>query len=154
MVVLFSIAHLVGHNFRTRLAYFLTLFAVWDIFYYVWLKVLLDWPGSVMDWDVLFLIPTTWAGPVLAPVLISLTMLFMAVGILYRESRGRPLTAGKGHILIFIVISIVLVGLFCWTGRYITHTDYDKYFSWTLFIAGEIVTIVLFLKCYAQGAPS
>ena len=32
------------------------------------------WPRSVFDWDILFLIPLPWWGPVLAPVLIASLM--------------------------------------------------------------------------------
>src|SRR4030043_1288929 len=72
LVVIFTASWLFGRNLRQRFAFFLTIFAVWDIFYYVWLKVLINWPASIMDWDILFLIPTVWAGPVIAPILISI----------------------------------------------------------------------------------
>ena len=48
---------------------------MWDIFYYVWLKVMSGWPGSLFDWDVLFLLPLPWWGPVIAPVSIALLMI-------------------------------------------------------------------------------
>ncbi len=50
-------------------------FGVWDIFYYVFLKVMCDWPRSLFDWDILFLLPLPWWGPVLAPVSIALLMI-------------------------------------------------------------------------------
>jgi hypothetical protein len=46
---------------------FLYAFAMWDIFYYVWLKILINWPPSLLTWDLLFLIPVPWVSPVLAP---------------------------------------------------------------------------------------
>jgi len=49
---------------------------VWDIAYYVFLRVMCGWPHSLLDWDVLFLLPLPWWGPVLAPVLIALLMIF------------------------------------------------------------------------------
>ncbi len=49
-----------------RLAVFLFIFGVWDIFYYIGLKIFLNWPESLFTWDILFLIPITWIGPVLA----------------------------------------------------------------------------------------
>ena len=55
-------------------ACFAFVFGVWDIFYYVWLKALLGWPASLLTWDVLFLIPVVWAGPVLSPILVALAM--------------------------------------------------------------------------------
>ena len=147
LVVLFTIAHLIGTNFLTRLAWFLTLFAVWDIFYYVWLKVLLNWPGSFMEWDVLFLIPTTWAGPILAPIIISLTMLLIAVTILYRQAKARPLSAGGFHLTAFLLISIVLIVLFCYAGQHITDPDYNNYFSWPIFLACETAALLIFIIC-------
>jgi hypothetical protein len=57
---------------------------VWDVFYYVWLKVILDWPASLSDWDILFLIPLPWIGPVIAPVLISLLMIVCGLTIAVR----------------------------------------------------------------------
>ena len=48
---------------------------VWDICYYVFLKVICGWPHSLLDWDILFLLPLPWWGPVLAPVLIALLMI-------------------------------------------------------------------------------
>ena len=40
-------------------------FGIWDIFYYVFLKIIYDWPKSLFDWDILFLIPLPWWGPVI-----------------------------------------------------------------------------------------
>ncbi len=88
LVMLVSIGILAARKFSTGLAWFIYSFAIWDIFYYVFLTVILDWPESLMAWDVLFLIPTTWTGPVLTPVLVSLSMILFAGFILYRDERG------------------------------------------------------------------
>jgi hypothetical protein len=53
------------------LAAFSFVFGLWDIFYYLWLKVLLGWPVTLMEWDILFLIPWAWLGPWPAPVIIA-----------------------------------------------------------------------------------
>src|SRR5690606_3193495 len=74
LVLILTAAWLFGRSRQERVAYFLVIFAVWDVFYYVWLKVLLNWPASIMDWDILFLIPAVWASPVLYPVLVSALM--------------------------------------------------------------------------------
>ncbi len=151
LVVLLSSSYLIGSNLRSRLACFLTLFAIWDIFYYVWLKVLLNWPASIMDWDILFLIPSPWAGPVLAPVIISVTMLLMALAILYREGHGRPLRLTLPCIVGFISISIVFIGMFCWAGMHITEAGYKSCFSWSVFAGGELLGVALFLVCYLRS---
>jgi len=78
LIMLGSISYLVSKKFYVWLAYFLLTFATWDIFYYVWLKLLLDWPATILDWDVLFFIPIVWVGPVLAPIICSIVMLMFS----------------------------------------------------------------------------
>ena len=75
LVMLVVVGGLAGRTARARLAYTSIAFGVWDIFYYVWLKVMSGWPGSLFDWDVLFLLPLPWWGPVIAPVSIALLMI-------------------------------------------------------------------------------
>lgn len=89
MVMLVSVGLLLSRKFSTGFAWFLYTFAIWDICYYIFLKLLLGWPESLLTWDVLFLIPTTWTGPVLAPVMLSLTMILLALVILTGDDRGR-----------------------------------------------------------------
>ena len=151
MVLILSGAWLFGRNLQQRFAYFLTIFAVWDIFYYIWLKVLIGWPVSIMDWDILFLIPITWAGPVLAPALISITLLLFAVVILYRDSYGRPIRASRIEWLGFISAAVVVVISFCIAGRHITDPDYQSHFYWPVFAAGLLAAIVLFVKCLLKS---
>jgi hypothetical protein len=76
LVMLFAVGFLAGRNWRSKLGYAAIAFGVWDIFYYVFLKIICGWPHSLFDWDVLFLLPLPWWGPVLAPVLISLLLIF------------------------------------------------------------------------------
>ena len=147
IVLILTGAWLFGRNLQQRFAYFLTIFAVWDIFYYVWLKVLLNWPARISDWDILFLIPVAWAGPVVAPVLISITLLVFAIMIFYRDCYGRPIRASRIEWPGFIAAAVVVVVSFCIAGRHIAEPDYQSYFYWPVFAAGQIGAIALFVKC-------
>ncbi len=89
LIMMLAVGFLAAKRFSTGLAWFIYTFAIWDIFYYVFLKLLLGWPPSLMTWDVLFLIPTTWTGPVLAPVLVSLTMILLAMVVLVHAEKGK-----------------------------------------------------------------
>lgn len=82
IIMLLSVALLAGHSLITCAAYFLLAFGVWDIFYYVFLKIILDWPESFSTTDVFFLIPTPWIGPVWLPVLLSAIIITIALIIL------------------------------------------------------------------------
>ena len=86
MVMLICIGLLAGKTFSVRFAWFMYSFAIWDIFYYVFLRLLIGWPESLMTWDVLFLIPATWTGPVLCPLILTgIMILFSGIIILYAE---------------------------------------------------------------------
>ena len=146
IVLMLSASYLFGKNNQQRFAFFLTIFAVWDIFYYIWLKVLIDWPSSIIDWDILFLIPVAWAGPVLAPVIISFTLLAFAVIILYRSSCGKPIRPTLAGWLLFILAALIVVVSFCIAGLHIAEPDFKSHFHWPLFAAGLLSAIALFTK--------
>jgi hypothetical protein len=78
---------LAGHSWRTKIGYALVAFGVWDVFYYVFLRVICGWPASIADWDILFLLPLPWWGPVAAPV--SIALLMVAWGTLVTQSGDR-----------------------------------------------------------------
>ena len=95
LVMLAAIGVLAGRNGRTRLGYAAIAFGVWDVFYYVFLKLISGWPTSLFDWDVLFLLPLPWWGPVLAPVCIALLMIVWGTQVTGRAAGGAadPLTS-------------------------------------------------------------
>jgi len=66
---------LAGRTWRARLGYTAIAFGFWDILYYVFLRIISGWPASPFDWDILFLLPLPWWGPVLAPVSIASLMI-------------------------------------------------------------------------------
>lgn len=147
MVLILTGAWLSGRNRQQRVAYFLVIFAVWDIFYYVWLKVLINWPASIMDWDILFLIPVTWASPVLYPVLISILWLAFAVVILCRSSCARPVKATLPDWLGFLVSGLIMIVSFCIAGVHATEQDFASHFYRSLFAAGYLLCAATFVKC-------
>lgn len=151
IVLILTAAWLFGQGPQQRFAYFLTIFAVWDIFYYVWLKALLDWPASIMDWDILFLMPLIWASPVLAPLLVSAALLIFAIIILYRCSCDRPLKVTLKDWLIFAGAGLIVITSFCIAGRHISKPDFRSHFYWPLFAIGYISAIASFLICLLRN---
>lgn len=87
IVVLLVVALLIGRKRLEKLAIFLWVFAIWDIFYYIWLKVLIDWPPSLATIDCLFLIPGPWLAPVYVPLLASLVMMGVAIFLLRKAEK-------------------------------------------------------------------
>ena len=131
IIMLLGIALIAGKTALARFAYFIYAFAIWDIFYYVFLYLLIGWPQSLLTWDVLFFIPTTWIGPVVAPVINSFTMIGLALVIL----------------LVHPSKSLLKLGWFVWTllieGSIIIIISYThEYFSFMLqlFSFGQIIS--------------
>jgi len=119
MVMLFTVGMLAGRTWRARIGYFVIGFGVWDIFYYVFLKAMCGWPHSLLDWDVLFLLPVPWWGPVLAPVLISLLMIFW--GTLASRSEGNIERTPGSTLSNWHVWALNFAGVF--TALYVFMTD-------------------------------
>lgn len=87
LVMLFTVGRLAGTTWRSRVGYMFIAFGVWDICYYVFLKAMCDWPRTLMDWDLLFLLPLPWWGPVLAPVLIATLMILWGTSAVFFEQK-------------------------------------------------------------------
>jgi hypothetical protein len=75
LVMIATLGILAGRTWRRRAGYAALAFGAWDIFYYVFLRIMTGWPRTLLDWDILFLLPLPWWGPVLAPVSIALLMI-------------------------------------------------------------------------------
>jgi hypothetical protein len=159
IVMLISLGIIAGSNFYQRLSFFLLCFGIWDIFYYVWLKVLLNWPPSFLTWDILFLIPVVWAGPVLAPIITAITMVIISGCILSFQQKGYPvrikflewglLFSGTSLILITFIRGypkiIIQTGVISQSLVLRTNPHFQKIiahyvpadYQWLLFMAGE-----------------
>ena len=88
IVMLLTVGWLARRQLQDQLGHFVFAFGVWDIAYYGWLVVIEGWPRSPLDWDVLFLIPVPWWGPVLAPALIAAVMCVGGAAAVLGADRG------------------------------------------------------------------
>jgi hypothetical protein len=101
LFMLLSLGWIAGQKLQSRLGFTLVAFGVWDIFYYLWLKVFIAWPTTLLDPDLLFLIPLPWWGPVIAPILISLLMIMGGTLAILREEQG--------HVIRFMITEAIVL---------------------------------------------
>ncbi|MBI2430483.1 MAG: hypothetical protein HYV39_00470 [Candidatus Levybacteria bacterium] len=88
LIMLASVAALVGKKIKEQIAYFFLAFGVWDIFYYIFLRLTIGWPVSFSDIDIFFLLPVPWVGPVFVPVVISSILITGSLFYLLRLKKG------------------------------------------------------------------
>jgi len=142
MVMLLTVSILAAYNWRTRLAMFFLAFGVWDILYYVGLKIFLNWPSSIMDWDTLFLIPMPWYSPVIVPVLISLYFVGGSIFIVMHEGNGTKLKFSPIVVILqFLAFCIWLVSFMNNTAQINAFGYENVNYSWLLFIIALILGI-------------
>ena len=109
LIMLLMVGILAGRTWRSRLGYLAIAFGVWDIFYYIFLKLLCGWPHSVLDWDILFLLPLPWWGPVLPPVSIALLMILWGTLVsIWRVPAALNSSEWKVWMLNFLGIALAL----------------------------------------------
>ena len=168
IVMLFSIGIVAGTNFYERFAYFLFCFGIWDIFYYICLKILLNWPPSLLTWDILFLIPVVWVGPVLAPLICAITMIMIAGCILFFQQRGYHVRINSLDWVLLFLGAFIIFSTFIWDytkiiiqGGFISSLSalganpvFEKevsqyiptFYQWPIFIMGEILILYVLIR--------
>ena len=159
LIMLLTVGWLAGRTWRSRLAYTLLAFGIWDIAYYLWLVPLTAWPQSLGDWDILFLIPLPWWGPVWAPMSIALLMICFGVLVGKNDAPERPLWPGRAALLsallggllalqVFIADSLALV----LTGGGLAELRdlLPQQFNWPVFLVALALMAVPVLEVWQQ----
>jgi hypothetical protein len=137
LVMIATLGMLAGRTWRHRAGYAALAFGAWDIFYYVFLRVMTDWPRTLLDWDILFLLPLPWWGPVLAPVSIALIMIVW--GTLATQSGDETTEAPQAWVLggAGIVLALAVFMTDAWRalpdGRDAVLQVLPATFNWPLF---------------------
>jgi len=151
LAMMASVAVLAGRNFIERFGFFCYTFGVWDIFYYVFLKIAINWPESLFTWDLLFLIPLPWVGPVWAPILCSLFFILFCLLIVRAEDLGRPLRPHLVEWLLSILGGLMIIASFCEQFRDVIAEKIPQSFAWHLFFPGLGLCIAAFVRAYLRA---
>jgi hypothetical protein len=161
-----------SRNARSRLGAFLLAFGVWDLTFYLWLRVLIGWPPSLLTWDILFLLPVPWAAPVLAPAIVAATMTAFGAWILAGNARTLdssdrsltlavqkgppnrdrgPLTGPLLPAVLLAAAAAVILTSFLWDWRHWLAGGTPRAFPWMIFALGEALAVAGFLGFSSGG---
>jgi hypothetical protein len=144
LLMLLGVAMVAGRTPWERFGAFAFLFGVWDLVYYAALWGVLGWPETLLTWDVLFLIPLVWAGPVLSAVLVAASLVVAGVVIMKRAARGlHPRTRWWVWGLAILSLSCLL-GSFMANHGPVNDQRMPDAFPWPLHLAGMALGWIAF----------
>jgi hypothetical protein len=137
LIMLASVAAAAARSFRSWLAAFALCFGAWDLAFYASLRVLIGWPASLATWDLLFLLPVPWVGPVLAPVIVAASLVAGGVAGLVRD----PPRVDRIAWALLIAGGVILFCAFIWDWRNVVDGGMPRDFPWLIFAAGELAGV-------------
>lgn len=151
LLMMWSLAELSYRSFAGKFATFMFLFGVWDIFYYIFLKLFLGWPESLNTWDILFLLPSVWVGPVWAPILVSVVLIFAGTIIIYLNEKELVLKPPKTFWLAQGFSGGLIILSFLIPGSSIKQGQTPESYPWLLLIGGLCLGLVFFGRFLKQA---
>lgn len=151
LLMLAGVALAVARSLLEWAAAFLTCFGIWDLAFYFWLKLLLAWPASLLTWDILFFLPVPWVGPVLAPVIVSASMISAGLLVLWREYHGQSIQLTALSWSVIMLGAVLIFSAFIADFRNTANGGYPHAFHWALFLAGETIGVIAFLRALLRS---
>ncbi len=136
ILMLAAPAFLAARGFYDRLAAFSLMFGAWDIVYYLSLKAVLGWPASAFTWDILFLIPVPWVGPVIAPCIVSVCLIAGGLIVLRLGSKGVELRGAAWEWILAVAGALLVILSFTLDFRQVIESGEHGVFRWPLFAGG------------------
>ncbi len=151
IVLLWGVAHLSAREGLRRFGAFLFCFGIWDLIYYLTLKVTLGWPTSWLEPDILFLLPAPWIAPVLAPMLAAAAMV-VAGGLVVGHPDGSRLRMNRFDWAIEIAAGLIILTSFLWSAGTVVRGGAPRGFPWALFAVGFILGAGWFARMWMVRA--
>lgn len=145
ILMILAAAVAAGKTRLERFAYFMYIFGIWDIVFYAVLKAVLNWPENLLTLDLLFFLPVAWVGPVLAPVIISVSLIIAGTAFVYFENNGFRFYQNGILWAVETAGGLVVILSFILSAGDVAAQVYPKHFYWTLFTAGAMMGIVPFV---------
>jgi hypothetical protein len=142
LLMIAAVAWLIGRGWLERLAWMAVVFGIWDIGYYAWLRVLSGWPTSLADWDLLFLLPLPWTGPVWAPVAVSIALVGFGLALAARWEGGLRPRATRLQLAGLLAGGLLVIMSFLFNAQLVLAGGTPNVFAWPVFAAGMAVGVV------------
>jgi hypothetical protein len=168
ILMLVAVGAIAGRNRGERFAYFLYAFGIWDLVYYAFLRLAIGWPASLLTWDILFLLPVPWVGPMLTPCIIALTMIAFGITVVRFTSDGVEVDMlHRERLLLWLGAVVVIVSFTIDWVRFEGPTIWQNitahrrlnyhvggfvpvHFPWWIFALGEGMILAAFVQFHTR----
>ncbi len=150
LAVLLGAACLAGRGFWARFAAFAVAFGVWDLVYYASLRLMIGWPLAWGTWDVLFLIPGIWTGPVSSAAAVAALLALCGAWIFHRAERGFMPQLRPYHVAAALLCLGSLLASFLWNHGLVLRGGVPEDFPWWLWGAGVAVGLAAFADLFLR----
>jgi hypothetical protein len=154
LVMIGGVGWIVGRSPLERLAWASVVFGIWDIGYYAWLWVFSGWPPSVGTWDLLFLLPVPWAGPVWAPVAVSAGLIGFGLVFAGRMRSGAVVRLGRGGLAALLFGGAIVVVSFALNAGVVLTGGVPTSFAWPVFALGMGIGVVVAIRAIRTPGQS
>jgi hypothetical protein len=141
VLVAWAVSGKAGHWFAS----FVLAFGAWDVFYYLWLRLMIGWPRSLFDWDLVFTAPLPWVSPVAAPLLVATLMVITGIVVLVCDAEGRPIRPRWLHWVAVLGGGLIGMSAFWWDARSMLASGIPESFNWPLLFAGLAIGVAGFV---------
>lgn len=154
LVMIAAVGWLAGRTGLERVAWAAVVFGAWDIVYYAGLRIIAGWPPSLGAWDVLFLVPMPWVGPVWAPIVASGALVGFGLAAARRLRTGRPIVVRAWHVAGTLGgAGLIVVSFLLDSGRLLAGDD-TPWTGWPLFVGGLVLASAAIAAALAGPALS
>jgi hypothetical protein len=154
LVMIGAVGLLVGRTWLERLAWIAVVFGVWDIGYYVWLYVFSGWPPSMNTFDVLFLLPVPWVGPIWSPVAVSAALVGVGLAAASALRGGRRLSIARWHAGAGLAGGVLVILSYTLDAPRLIDGGLPGQYPWPVFAVGMVLALAAASDALRSAGPA
>ena len=153
LVMIATVGWLAGRSGLERLAWAAVVFGIWDIVYYAGLRLILGWPPAFDSWDVLFLVPAAWVGPIWAPIAVSAALIGYGLAAARRLRSGGSIALTGWHAVAAVAGGVLVVISFLVDADRVLRGEPIAWTGWPIFVAGMALAMVASTHALRRVGP-
>lgn len=154
LVMLLAVARLGARTGWGRFGLFALAFGVWDLTFYAALYVILGWPESLGTWDLLFILPKLWTGPVWSAAVIAVGLVGGGLLLFHLGEQRRLPRLGFAELALGAGALALLLYSFMANHDLVWHGGSPEQFPTTTWALGSLCGLASFASLVRRRRPT